>query len=403
MKMLSVLSLGSTRGLWKGELDDDYQRLTGYSRWLERYHLISTSYHPDHLVRLRLSSALECIPTNSYGPADAFLKMIWLGVQEMRRQRFDLIQGQDPFFSGLAAALLGGWFRVPVNICVYGPNVYDANWQATHWSHRILAPLGRWVLKRVEGVQVDGQMTRDSLIRNQIPAEKISLKPVIPANLDDFLLLPEKCKEGGPLRLLTVGRLVRQKDLGVLIEAFGFLVNEGGWDLVLEIVGEGPERSGLESLVRERGLCSRVSWRGSLPRAQMPECFGRADIFVLSSRYEGFARVLMEAAAAAVPVVTTAVSGSAELIGAEEGDETEQGGKVVAIGNARALSAAVEELCQSETLRLQMGRAARTRVLRMLAPEERGAEQARIWQKIVERNTGGTEWRRTSNPERALE
>lgn len=100
--------------------------------------------------------------------------------------------------------------------------------------------------------------------------------------------------------IVACGRLHRQKGFDLLLQAFARL---GIADLALVLLGEGPERSHLESLARELGIASRVVMPGFV--ANPWHWMARARAFVLPSRYEGFGSVLVEAMACGTPVVAT--------------------------------------------------------------------------------------------------
>lgn len=123
--------------------------------------------------------------------------------------------------------------------------------------------------------------------------------------------------EPGPPIVLGVGRLARQKNFPLLIDAFAAVRRDT--DARLVILGEGPERPHLERRIAEHGLADAVSLPGHVanPYAWM----ARAAVFVLSSSWEGFANVIAEALAVGTPVVATdCPSGPAEVLdGGEHG------------------------------------------------------------------------------------
>jgi len=106
-----------------------------------------------------------------------------------------------------------------------------------------------------------------------------------------------------------VGRLGPEKGCDMFIEALA-TIRDAEWTAV--IVGAGPERSNLETLARGRGLADRLVWTGSI--ASAAELFPAFDVFALSSRTEGTPMVVLEAMAAGVPVVATAVGGVPDLL-----------------------------------------------------------------------------------------
>ena len=376
MKSLSVLSFGSTRGLWDGTTAEDFRRLVSYGEQLDAYLIVAHSCKRHGLRPARFSPQLEAIPTDAFCALDSFLRMAWIGWSALRSRPIDLLQAQDPFAFGLIAVLLGKLTRRPVNVCVYGPNVFDPHWRASSLHNRLFAPLGRWVLRRCQGVQVDGKMTARSLAAAGIDPARIAIKAMVPANLTQFLAIDRRQTPGAVPRLLFVGRLAAQKNLPLLLEC-ARLLKQAGHRFTLTLVGDGPEEPSLRALATRAGLDGEVQFRGALPRDRIAAAFAEADIFVLTSDFEGYARVLMEAAAAALPVVTTAVSGSDEAVA--DGET----GFIVPIGAAAAVVEKLTLLLGDAALRQRFGDAAREHVRADLDPASNTPAQLAIWHRLA--------------------
>lgn len=138
--------------------------------------------------------------------------------------------------------------------------------------------------------------------------------------------------------VIGVGRLVSQKDFTTLIRAFATVRQKRPAKLL--ILGEGPLRSELERLVNDLGLSQDVDMPGFVdnPYAYM----AKASVFVLSSAWEGFSNVLIEAMACGVPIVATDCPGaSSEIL---EGGKY---GKLVPVGNAEAMAKAILETLEN--------------------------------------------------------
>ena len=113
-------------------------------------------------------------------------------------------------------------------------------------------------------------------------------------------------------RIGTISRLVRQKDLETLLSAFAIVLSEFPKAELL-IVGSGPLESSLKEFAKNLGIENSVKWLG---RTSDTESFYRSlDTFVLTSRYEGFGLVLLEAMNFQVPVVATNISAIPEVVG----------------------------------------------------------------------------------------
>jgi glycosyltransferase involved in cell wall biosynthesis len=113
-------------------------------------------------------------------------------------------------------------------------------------------------------------------------------------------------------RIICVGRLTHeQKGQDILIKALAMLA-DSSVEFRCDFVGEGPSRRMLESLIRDSNLRARIKLLGE--RSDVPFLLGQADLFVLPSRFEGFGIVILEAMAAALPIIVSDVDGPREVI-----------------------------------------------------------------------------------------
>jgi GalNAc-alpha-(1->4)-GalNAc-alpha-(1->3)-diNAcBac-PP-undecaprenol alpha-1,4-N-acetyl-D-galactosaminyltransferase len=160
--------------------------------------------------------------------------------------------------------------------------------------------------------------------------------------------------------VMAMGRLSPQKGFDVLLAAFASAGRtRPAWRLV--ILGEGESRAALQAQAERLGIAPRVTWGGHV-RDPFPMLAG-ADVFVLSSRYEGFPNALLEAMAMGRAVISTACpTGPREII--REGRD----GFLVPVDNTGALAAALERLMDDPAARLALGQAARE-VTQRFAPE----------------------------------
>ena len=156
--------------------------------------------------------------------------------------------------------------------------------------------------------------------------------------------------------VITVGRLVEQKGVDVLLAAWA-KVAPSLPDWRLSLVGDGPLAGLLKEQARKLGVEDSVDWVGHVSD---PFPFLRgAKLFVLTSRFEGTPNALLEAMACGLPaVVSDASPGPCELIGTDES----RAGLIAPVEDADATADAILRLARDETLRRRFGLAARERV-----------------------------------------
>ena len=147
-------------------------------------------------------------------------------------------------------------------------------------------------------------------------------------------------------RIISVARLFPQKNQEMMIRAFAMIANEyPEWELV--IYGEGPLRDKLEELVSILNLQGKVLLPGRTDH--VIEELQKSKVFCLSSDYEGMSNSMIEAICVGLPIVSTNVSGTEELI--EDGVN----GYVVPIHGVKEMSLALSKIMSDESLMIQMG------------------------------------------------
>lgn len=138
----------------------------------------------------------------------------------------------------------------------------------------------------------------------------------------------------------ALGRLVPEKGFDILVEAFADIAGEQP-DVDLLIAGEGPERPSLDVLIDRLGLRERVRLTGRLDRAGVAALLGGGEAFVLPSRHEPFGIVNLEAMAAGLPIVASAVGGVPELLGDVDGATLVPPGSPVALAEGMRTALAI--------------------------------------------------------------
>jgi teichuronic acid biosynthesis glycosyltransferase TuaC len=226
------------------------------------------------------------------------------------RHPIDLIDGHYIYPDGSAAVMLAQELRIPVVLTARGSdlNLYPqrasivshirANLQACNHVICVCEELYRVAL------QLGTPSTKTSIIGNGIDPELFRGGDMHAART--AVGLPSDATI-----ILSVGHMTDRKGFHLLIEAFAMLKRE---DMLLVIVGTGPQRAELLRLADRFRLGTRVCFPGGIPNEGLPDWYRAADLFVLASSREGWPNVLCEAQACGLPAVATRAWGIPEIV-----------------------------------------------------------------------------------------
>ncbi len=246
-----------------------------------------------------------------------FLKVLQAGAHA------DIIYAQDPVSSGLPAHCAAKILRKPFVLKVVG----DYAWEQAQGKYGVRDFLDYFQTKKygwkIELLKNIEKRVAKSSIRVIVPSkylEKIVRGwDVLPLNIKiiyNAVLVGKHSKPNladRPKTILSAGRLVPWKGYEELIFAMRE-VKETISNAQLVIVGDGPERAKLETVVLELGLEGTVHLPGRMPHEELPELYSTSRAFVLNTAYEGFSHQLIEVMAAGLPLATTSAGGNAELV-----------------------------------------------------------------------------------------
>ena len=249
-----------------------------------------------------------------------------------------------------------GWIlkrilKLPYCLSLQGGDVPGFDPETLKLHHTLAGPVIRLLWRDADAVVANSSGLAE-LAQKFDPSTNVK---VIPAGADlDGIAPKSEYSTSNCIQLLFVGRFVRQKGLDVLLNALGNLPDDLNWRLTL--VGDGPEIRSLKSQADGLNVKRKVMFKPWVDKESLAVIYKDADIFLLPSRDEGMANVLLEAMAAGLPVIGTSVSGTAEVI------RDQRDGVTVPPENADALAAAIAELIRDERRREILGRSARARV-----------------------------------------
>ncbi|MDP3957996.1 MAG: glycosyltransferase family 4 protein [bacterium] len=271
----------------------------------------------------------------------------------------DVIYAQDPVSVGFPALLAAVFLRKKFVLKVVG----DYAWEQGTARYGIAVSLDEFskehrgypffvrVLKTVEALvarSADTIIVPSKYLKKIVGNWGISKEKIVVV-YNAYTGEPGGSKDATPHApseekvIVSAGRLVPWKGFVTLISLMRELVKHfPGAKLI--IVGDGPERSMLESNITRLGLQSNVFLTGALPQEKLFKYIRNADVFVLNTSYEGFSHQLLEVLAIGTPVVTTDVGGNPEII--KDGEN----GLLVAPDDRAALIRAIERVILDDDL-----------------------------------------------------
>ncbi|HDP90129.1 MAG TPA: glycosyltransferase family 4 protein [Thioalkalivibrio sp.] len=245
----------------------------------------------------------------------------------LREADIDCVHVQTPFVAHYLGVWLARRLGVPV-VESYHTYFEEYLYNYIGWIPRPLLQAAARHLSRTQCAQVQQVISPSRPMRDALEGYGIRQPiEILPTGLreDRFGSGDRKgfrqrhgIPAGAPV-CLNVGRVAFEKNLDFLLEMF-VSVRERLPDAVLVIAGEGPAERHLHRRARELGLAEAVHFIGYLDRAhELLDCYAAADAFVFASRTETQGLVLLEAMAMGLPVVSTAVMGTRDILGARRG------------------------------------------------------------------------------------
>jgi glycosyltransferase involved in cell wall biosynthesis len=292
---------------------------------------------------------------------------------ELRRLKADIVccSGYKPDVLGWRAARRVG---LPVVAVAHG-------WTAATARVRFYEWLDRTVMRRMDAVVGVSAAQAEKVRQAGVPDDKIvvvhnavggeAFAAPDPAYRDKLLALfptPPRWVVG------SAGRLSPEKNFALLIDAAAAVVKDNP-DIGFVVFGEGPLRPALVEQIVRLGLRERFVLAGF--RNDLSSWLPHLDLAVMSSTTEGLPVFLLEAFAAAVPMVATAVGGIPEVL--QDG----RSGYLIPSGDGAALARRISELLGAEAARQRMGRAAKERVQTAFSFEEMARKYRELFARLV--------------------
>lgn len=319
-----------------------------YAKHFDAIHVIVFSRSEGETETVDLGSGVYAHKTAGGSPLGVLKSAYAIGAQVLQEEGEWVISAQDPFECALVGYLLKRATNMPLQIQEHGDFFSRPYWRQESILNRARYLAGRFLLPRADGVRVVSLRIKRALIARGVTAERITVVPVY-TEVETFKAAApdhgiEALRPQGGLLALSMARFVPQKNLCALLRAWRAAVKEVP-TARLALVGQGAEKRTL--LAHARDLMPEkvtfIDWTEN-PAGAMKA----ADVYALSSDYEGWGRVCIEALAAGTPLVTTNVGCVGEVVAHEES------GLVVPPREVDALARALVRVLRDEALRTKL-------------------------------------------------
>lgn len=319
-------------------------------------HIIAPEYpagHPEAAHITRIESGYVMLD-----PEDRLMKKakIYSLLPRLREQNFDIVHIQTPFLAHYAGIKLARELNIPTI------ETYHTFFEEYLYHYVPLLP--KFITRRITRSFSRSQCNAV----NAVIVPSLAMRTVLteygcttPMHIAPTGIQMAKFESGDGARfrakhgipadrplLLHVGRVAHEKNIGFLLEVLQHL-RKSHPDVLMLICGEGPARNDLEQQVKRMDLSANTMFVGYLDReTELLDCYRSADVFTFASRTETQGLVLLEAMALGVPVVSTAVMGTIDIVSPERG-------ALKAEENVEDFSGKVSRLLSDKALREKTG------------------------------------------------
>ncbi|MEK7463433.1 MAG: glycosyltransferase family 4 protein [Patescibacteria group bacterium] len=246
-----------------------------------------------------------------------------------------VVSSQDPFESGLAGWMLKKIYKIPLQIQIHTDFLSPYFWKES-FINKLRVILAKFLIFHADGIRVVSERIKKSLVVGcrSLVVDRIVVLPIFvdtqsikntPINVN----LHSKYPQYDSI-ILMASRLTKEKNIGLAIEAMAELAKKYP-KLGLVIVGSGSELESCKLSVVGYGLENNVKFEPAVDHDTLFSYYKTADLFLLTSNYEGYGRSVIEAMTAGLPVVMTDVGLAREIV------INGENGVVVPVGDTKAI------------------------------------------------------------------
>ena len=345
MKTYNVLFISLDKDL----LDQNsrvFERHKNYAKYFNKLY-VSVLSKEKQIIN---DNNLEVISFGGSNKLFVFLKTFIKLNEFLKNNKIDVISTQDPFFTGIIGVILAKKYRIFLNIQVHAEFFSNKYFRKESIKNYFYYFAGKYIIKQANSIRCVSHYENENLISKGLN----SYFCPIGIEIKDFNIKRDYDFKNN---ILFIGRLVKQKNIYLLLIVFSRLFKEYN-RLKLIIVGEGELKNELIHSCNNLNIEEHVEFLGRKNKKEVINLITNSDFVVLPSFYEGWGLVVNEAMATGTPVIMTKTGAGGVLI--KDGSN----GIVIDINNEDQLYKAMKLLLTNQELRERLGKAGQKTVLK---------------------------------------
>jgi glycosyltransferase involved in cell wall biosynthesis len=282
---------------------------------------------------------------------------------------FALIHAHGSLPCGYAAMSLGESLGIPFVVTVHGLDAFS--------DRQVSGKIGSWCRRVSRDVYRSARTVICISARVRESVGRVAVNSVVVHNgVDPKMFFPAP-EADSPFTVLSVGNLIPIKGHVLLIRAFANVLQDSP-GVMLEIIGDGPERESLAGLARDLGIAGQVRFRGGQSRIKTAEAMRGCTVLALPSHYEGLGCVYLEAMACGKPAIGCHGQGIGEVI------DHGKNGFLISPGAQAELTDLISTLLRNRDLRHRVGVCARESILQKHTLAHQAKQLAQVYRESAQ-------------------
>lgn len=332
-------------------------RILEYSKIVDKYFVII----PDSKMLEIQKHNLNIYSFGGKNKLFQIIKLFFGSIKILKKEKFDVISVQDQYYLALVAFLLSKFFKIGLEIQVHG---FEKYYVIRKFIANILIP-------RANSIRAVSERLKNEIIKKfKVNEDKITVVPIYTEVKDyKFENYREKSEK---FVFLTIGRLVKVKNIELQIKAMKNIVSKFK-NIELQIVGIGPEKNNLENLVKQLNLEDHVKFFGY--QSNLEKFYQNCDVFMLTSNYEGWGLVVIDALQFKIPIIMTDVGCANEIV------INNENAIIIRVNNINILENVMLKIYEDNNLRERFSNNSQIAISRLLTREQTLNLYKKSWEK----------------------